>query len=76
MSANTAPPVMVTMSQVASILGVNVSTVRRLVLRGAVQPAARAGDNANSAILFTAQQIADVQRLILADADTAPGGNE
>ncbi len=67
-----APPVLLTMSQASAILGVNVSAVRRLVLRGAAQPVARAGENANSPILFSVDQLPDIQRALTADEDTAP----
>jgi hypothetical protein len=72
MTAADTPPVLLTMSQASAILGVNVSAVRRLVLRGAAQPVARAGENANSAILFSVDQLPDLQRALTADADTGP----
>lgn len=64
---NTAPRVLLTMSQAASILGVNVSAVRRLVIRGAVQPVARAGENTNSAILFSVDQLPDIKSAVTAE---------
>jgi hypothetical protein len=77
MSADTAlPAVLLTMSQVATVIGVSVNRLRRAVLRGEVVPVARAGENANSAILFTIAQLPDVQRALTTDKGTGPGGNE
>jgi myo-inositol-hexaphosphate 3-phosphohydrolase len=73
MSADTAaPPILLTMSQTAVIVGASVNRLRRAVLRGEVVPVARAGDAVNSPILFTVDQLPDIQRVLTADADTGP----
>jgi hypothetical protein len=65
MSADTAsPPILLTMTQTAVVVGASVNRLRRAVLRGEVVPVARAGDAVNSPILFTVDQLPDIQRIV------------
>jgi hypothetical protein len=71
MSADTAtPPILLSLSQTAVIVGASVNRLRRAVLRGEVVPVARAGDAVNAPICFTVDQLPDIQRALTADADT------
>jgi len=69
MSADTAaPPILLSLSQTAVIVGASVNRLRRAVLRGEVVPVARAGDAVNSPILFTVDQLPDIQRALSGQA--------
>jgi len=69
MSADTAaPPILLTMSQTAVIVGASVNRLRRAVLRGEVVPVARAGEAVNAPICFTVDQLPDIQRALSGQA--------
>jgi hypothetical protein len=61
-------PVMLTMSEAARTLDVNVSRLRRAVARGEVVPLGRAGHSVNAPLLFGADQLPDLQRALSGEA--------